>query len=365
MRYWRDNDEIEGLGVLGKARLAARTVWAADTRRDLDALLAAERPIVAHFHNTFPLISPAAFAACRAAGVPVVLTVHNFRLSCTNALYFRDGHACEDCNGRAVAWPGVLHACYRGSRVQSAVVAGAYAVHRAARTWSRLVDVFTVPSRFAATKLAEAGAPADRILVRPNFLAEDPGDRAPGSDDGTVLFVGRLAPEKGAAVLVDAAAAVPEVPVVIAGDGPERATLEETVRRRRLGNVTFLGPLDHAEVLDRMRRARVLVVPSLFYETFGIVVLEACASGLPAIVSGHGALEELVDDHACGVTFRPGDAGDLAARLQWASERPTELAGLGRAARAAFEADLSAAAAYERLTTAYERARSAAAGRAS
>jgi glycosyltransferase involved in cell wall biosynthesis len=360
VRYLRDNDEIDALGAVGKLRLAGRTVWAGDTARDFARLLADERPDVAHFHNTFPLISPSAFAACRRAGVPVVLTVQNFRLGCPNAFLFRDGHVCEDCMHRRIKWPGVVHACYRESRPQTAVVAGMLAVHSALRTWSRRVDVFVTVSQFASAKLVETGVPAERIVRRPNFLHPDPGDRAPGPGEDFVLFAGRLSPEKGIDTLLDACRAAPDVDVRIAGDGPMRDAVERAAAA--MPNVTVLGSRERPEVLALMRQARALVVPSIWYEHFPFVLLEAFASGLPAIASDLGSTAEIVGGNGAGVLFRAGDAGDLAGKLRWAVARPDEVAPLGRKARATFEADLSSGPAYERLMGAYDQARRQAAG---
>jgi glycosyltransferase involved in cell wall biosynthesis len=360
VRYLRDNDEIDALGAVGKVRLAGRTVWAGDTGRDFARLLADERPDVAHFHNTFPLISPSAFAACRRAGVPVVLTVQNFRLGCPNAFLFRDGHVCEDCMHRRIKWPGVVHACYRESRPQTAVVAGMLAVHSALRTWSRRVDVFVTVSQFASAKLVETGVPAERIVRRPNFLHPDPGDRAPGPGEDFVLFAGRLSPEKGIDTLLDACRAAPDVDVRIAGDGPMRDAVERAAAA--MPNVTVLGSRERPEVLALMRQARALVVPSIWYEHFPFVLLEAFASGLPAIASDLGSTAEIVGGNGAGVLFRAGDAGDLAGKLRWAVARPDEVAPLGRKARATFEADLSSGPAYERLMGAYDQARRQAAG---
>jgi glycosyltransferase involved in cell wall biosynthesis len=358
VRYLRDNDEIESLGAAGKARVAGRTIWAGDTARALRRLIAEARPDIAHFHNTFPLISPSAFAVCRRAGVPVVLTVQNFRLGCPNAFLFRDGHVCEDCLHRTIKWPGVVHACYRESRAQTAVVAGMLAAHAALRTWTRRVDTFITVSEFACAKLVESGVPADRIIRRPNFLTPDPGDRPAGPGEGFLLFAGRLSPEKGIDTLLDACRAAPDVEVRIAGDGPLREEVDRTAAS--LPNVTVLGARERPEVLDLMRRARALVVPSIWYEHFPFVLLEAFASGLPAIASDLGSTAEIVGGNGAGVLFRAGDAADLAMKLRWAAANPDEVAPLGRKARATFEAELSERPAYDRLMAAYELARTTA-----
>ena len=360
--YLRDNDEIEGYGPVQRVRLAAETVWSRRSRHDLAELLARERPDIAHFHNTFPLISPSAFAACRDAGVPVVLTVQNYRAGCANAFLFRDGHVCEDCLHRTVKWPAVLHRCYHDSRAQSAVVAGMLAAHHVSHAWSRLVDAFIAVSEFGRAKLIEAGLPADRLLLRPNFLDPDPGDRPPGRDEGYALFVGRLSPEKGLGTMLKAFATTPQIPLRVVGDGPLRGELEASARDNP--NVSFLGQRDRPEVLELMRGARVLVFPSVWYEHFPLVLVEAFATGLPVVSSSLGAMIEIVEAPGLGFTFPPGDADRLAERLRWAWDHVDDVAARGRAARRMFETRYTAEPAYQRLMEIYERAASVACSRA-
>lgn len=352
VRYERDNSEIAEYGMLRRGRLAAQTVWSVQTQRDLSRLLARERPDIAHFINTFPLISPSAFSACHRAGVPVVLTVPNFRLTCANAYLYRDGRVCEDCVGRRVKWPAVLHRCYHDSRPQSAVVASMLTAHGVLGTWHRGVDAVLAVSHAVRTKLIEAGLPAEAVHVRYNFVADDPGPRPPAQVGDFVLFVGRLSPEKGLDVLIEASSRVPELPLRIAGDGPERSRLESLIAQRHLDHVELLGRQDRASVFELMRSARVLVVPSQWHEAFGHVVDEAFACGLPVIAGDLGALPELVDD-SVGRTFPARDAAALARHLRWAWTHPEELGRMGLAARARYESDFSSAPAYERLLEVY------------
>ena len=153
------------------------------------------RPDVAHFENIFPLVSPAAYYACRSQRVPVVQTLHNYRMACLSAILYRNGAVCEKCVSKRIAWPGVLHGCYRGSRLGSAVVATMIGLHRAAGTWNRQVDAYIALNQFARGKLIEAGLEAERIYVNPNFLTSipEPGDGA----GGYALFAGRLRPGEG------------------------------------------------------------------------------------------------------------------------------------------------------------------------
>lgn len=352
IRYSRDNREIDDFGLAEKWHLAWKTTWAADSYRSLRELIRRERPAVAHFQNTFPLISPAAYAACRAAGVPVVQSLRNYRLLCPNALFFREGRVCEDCLGKALPWPGVAHGCYRESRIQSGVVAAMVAAHRLLRTWQDQVDVYIALTDFARRKFIEGGLPPEKIIVKPNFVHDDAG-----VSDGRrdyALFVGRLSPEKGILTLLEAWRQIRRVPLKIVGEGPMREEMAAIVQRQGLeGSVELLGHRPRADVLALMRRARFLVFPSEWYETFGRVAIEAFACGVPVIAARLGAMAEIVDAGRTGLHFTPGDSDDLASQVEWAASHPDRVAGMGRSAREEFEAKYTAVRNYEMLTRIY------------
>ena len=333
VRYVLDNQAIDGMGRLALARA---TVWNGDAYAGLRRLFATYRPDVAHFHNTFPLVSPAGYYAARRERVAVVQTLHNFRLACPNALFFRDGHVCEDCSGKAVAWPGVLHACYRGSRVASGMTAVMLAVHRALGTWGEMVDVYVALTEFARDRFVAHGLPADRIVVKPNFVQADSDVGEHGG--GFALYVGRLVPEKGVETLLDAWARVPGgFSLKLVGGGPL-----ETLRDTPRPGVEWLGQQPPSRVAALMREASFLVFPSEWYEGFPLTLAEAFAAGLPVIASAIGAGAEIVEHGRTGCLFRAGDAADLADRLVWAVTHKGELAGMGRAARQVFEAKYTA-----------------------
>ena len=216
VRYITHNDRV---AELNSVTLAGKTVWNSSAYRELRNLIHLEQPDVAHFHNTFPLVSPAGYYAARAEGVPVVQTLHNYRLLCPNALFFRDGGVCEDCKSKAITWPGVVHKCYRGSRAASGVVTAMLTTHRALRTWRKKVDVYIALTEFARRKFIEGGLPAGKIIVKPNFVYPDPG---PGEGEGGfALFVGRLSFEKGVGTLLAAWEHLDRrIPLKIVGDGP-------------------------------------------------------------------------------------------------------------------------------------------------
>jgi len=352
--YARHNDEIKHYGLRLRAMLAFRTVWAWDSLRDLRAILNREKADVAHFHNTLPLISPAAYYACREAGVPVVQTLHNYRLFCPAPTFFRNGQVCEECVQHSL-WRGVRYGCYHGSRLATATVALMLAVHRVLGTWTRRVDCYIALTEFARQKFVEAGLPAEQIVVKPNFVYPDPGKRNEGGD--YALFAGRLAPEKGLGTLLDAWQRLRNnVPLEILGDGPLGIKLQEHAASHGPSNVRFRGRLTGERTLEAMKGARVLVFPSQWYEGFPMVIAEAYASGVPVIASRLGAMAEIVEDGRTGLHFTPGDPEDLAAKVEWAWTHPKEMEVMGRAARAEYEAKYTAEHNYPMLMGIYQRA---------
>lgn len=346
-RYVVHNDRVRAMSALALART---TLWNGSLARELRARWRGERIELVHFHNTFPLISPAACHAARAEGLAVVQTLHNYRLLCPEATLFRDGHACEECLGRFVTWPAVVHRCYRDSRTASAGVTSMLALHRMLRTWTRAVHVSITPSDFARAKFIEGGFPADRVVTKPHFLTDDPGIGTHGG--GYALFVGRITRHKGITILLDAWRNLdPPFPLRIAGTGP----LEHLLQRPPAG-VEWLGQQSPEQVATLMREAAFLVMPSGMHETFGLTLIEAFATGLPAIVSRRGPLAELLQDGVTGLHAEPDRVDDLVAKVRWAIAHPAELAVMGRCARHEFDAKYTAAPNYELLMRIYQRA---------
>jgi glycosyltransferase involved in cell wall biosynthesis len=350
LRYEVHNDQVKQVNRL---TLAKDTVWNTSAYRELGALIRRERPHVVHFHNTLPLVSPAGYYAARAEGVPVIQTLHNYRLLCPVALFFRDGRVCEDCMGKAVPWPGVVHRCYRGSRTASGVIATMLTVHRALRTWTEMVDVYVALTEFARNKFIEGGLPAGKIVVKPNFVAPDPGRGQGGG--GYALFVGRLAPEKGTETMLAAWDRLgTRIPLKIVGDGPLRDRVVEAAARQ--SNVEWLGHRPVEDVHALMGKADMLVFPSQWYETFGRVVAEAFAAGTPVIAANIGAVAELVEHGRTGLKFRPGDPEDLVTQVEWALSHSAELRSMREEVRAEFEAKYTAERNYRALMEIYEAA---------
>jgi glycosyltransferase involved in cell wall biosynthesis len=308
---------------------------------------------VIHAHNTFPLISPSLYWAAEHAGVPVVQTLHNFRLMCLNALFLREGRVCEDCLGRS-PWRGVLRKCYRESFAQSAVLAGMLTLHRGLGTYRHKVARYIALNDFCRQKFIEGGLPAERIVVKPNFVDwvevrphPSPLPEGEGKRQG-VLFVGRLSVEKGVEALAKAVVLLPDIQLRVAGDGPQACLLEG------IKGITRLGSLSGEAVRREMNGSMALVVPSIWYENFPRTIVEAFACGLPVIASRIGALADLVKDGETGLLFEPGSPRDLADKMAWVLGHPEQMAEMGRKARAQYEVEFSADVNYRLLMGIYE-----------
>jgi glycosyltransferase involved in cell wall biosynthesis len=330
-----------------------RSPWNRAWRREVERVADRFKPDVAHLHNTWFALSPSVIEGLGSRGVPVVMTVHNYRLMCLNGMLLRDGKPCEDCVGGSV-WPGLRHRCYRGSAVASAAAAATTTFNRRRDTWGRGVALFLTPTRFVRDRMLDAGLPADRIRVKPHFVA-DPGPRPRcPSESRTVLHVGRLSADKGTPALLDAWASLRDtgLELVCIGDGP----LRDELARRRIPAVRFLGPVRSTEVRAWMLRARVLVTSSVWYETFGLVVAEAMAAGLPVIVPSGGALAEVATG---GAAVEPeigevaGSAVDALARSLQRAVEDEVVDRAGRHGRARFSAEFSETVGLARLTGAY------------
>ena len=350
VKYVVQNEPFSGWR---KGTVGVGALWSEGSYRAVQRLIDESEPTVVHCHNTFPLISPSVYYAARRRGVPVVQTIHNYRLVCVNGLLFRDGRPCGDCVGKRVAWPGVRNACYHNSTLQSTSVAGMVALHRMVGTWSRQVSAFVAPTFLSRSMLLKVGAPSDKVHIVPNFVPTDPGVGRHGSD--YILFVGRLSHEKGIETFVQALRALGgTVRARIVGGGPLEAWVMQEIRS--MDNVSYHGSVSKEQVAELMKDATALIVPSLCFEVFPTVIVEAFATGLPVIASGHGAMAEILEDGQTGVLFPAGDADALAHAIRSVMEDSGLRLGLARAGRANFDARYDAGHHYESLVRVYEAA---------
>ncbi len=347
--YWRSNAELHGIG--SGLRASVQALWARDTLRAVSGLIRSFRPHVIHVHNTWIMVSPAVYWAAKRYRIPVVQTLHNFRLLCPNAQFLRNGGPCERCKTLPFAWPGVVFACYRGSRSHSLLAAGTVATHRLLGTWQRRINMYVALTHFARWKFIEGGIPPDRVTVKPNFVHPDPGLRK--GVGAYALYAGRLSSEKGVLTVLDAWQNLSDVPLIVAGKGPLLTELKG--RAGGLPYAQFVGWRDRERVVELMKSSRMLIFPSECYEGFPLAIAEAFACGVPVVASRLGAMAEIVHDGETGLHFTPGDSTDLAAKVKWLWTQPGEVRRLGCGARADYEANYTAGRNYHMLMEIYER----------
>jgi glycosyltransferase involved in cell wall biosynthesis len=300
------------------------------------------------------MISPSIYSACREAGIPVVQTLHNFRFLCPAANFFRDGKVCEECLEHTV-WRGVRHGCYRKSRLATATVAVMLEYHHRRKTWTDTVSYFVALSEFARGRFIAGGLPAERIVVKPNFVDPDPG-AGPQQRDYAV-FVGRFSPVERMHTVLNAWERLKNrIPLIIVGGGPERAEIEAEAVRRNLTAIRFAGVLPNPETIAIIKAARFLVFPSQWYENFPVTIAEAFACETPVICSALGSMKEIVTDQLTGLHFIPGNPESLAEKAALAWDNPGRMREMGAAARREYLTQYTADSNYEQLMSVYQRA---------
>jgi len=350
VRYTLHNDMLDRMPV---CVVAGKLLWNRQSYRELRQLIRCEQPDVMHCTNTFPLISPSVYYAARRERVAVVQSLHNYRLLCPNALLLREGQTCERCIGQLFPWSSVVHGCYRDSRAATAGVAAMISFHRAAGTWSRVIDLYLALTEFARQKFIQGGFPPEKIVVKPNFV-EDNAYSGDGSR-GHAIFVGRLSPEKGIETLLEAWSLLPgTLRLRIVGDGPLAERVAQAAREDH--RIDWLGQRSKAEVNALIHQAAVMIVPSICYETFGRAIIEAYVQGVPVIASRLGAMAELVADQRTGLLFEPGNAAALARAVSCFIADPDQAQRMRLAARQEYEARYTAEQNYRFLIAAYEQA---------
>jgi glycosyltransferase involved in cell wall biosynthesis len=366
-RFERRSDDIEGWSKARKAALPAKVVWNGAARRELRAALREHRPDVVHLHNTFPLLSASVLYACRDESVPVVATIHNYKLACASGDFFRDGSVCHDCSG-GLPGPALRHGCYRGSLPATAPVALAMTAHRQA--WRQLVSAYAFISAAQRDLLGGVGLPRERMFVRHNLIPARVAEGrrpAPGGAgrQPVVMYAGRLDAAKGLPVLMagwdrylgsaasrGGAGRTPGLSLLIAGSGPLEPEVSAWAATRP--SVRLAGQLDPAACAQAMASARAVILPSAWEETFGLAAVEAMALGVPPVAAGHGSFPELITDGVDGVLFRPRDPDALASAISDADQYPERYAECGDRARKTYEQRFDPADSMQRLLDIYQ-----------
>jgi glycosyltransferase involved in cell wall biosynthesis len=347
VQLWAADNKDLPPGLTGKIKTAINATYSKASLVTARQKLQLFQPDIVHVHNFFPQISPAIYDACLEFNIPVVQTLHNFRLICPGALLLRDGKICELCI-QGSAYQAAKYNCYRGSKAGSFTVAHMVAHHRKRKTWQTKVNRFIALTEFAKQKFIAAGFPADKIVVKSNFLLEPEETNAKRRNSDFALFVGRLSEEKGLKTLLKAWGTLDNgLELKIAGTGPLSNLLPESP------HISFLGRQTAAEVRLLMQQAAFLVFPSEWYEGFPMVLLEAFSQGLPVLASNLGSMTDIIQGHKNGLLFSPGDADDLAEKAQWLYQNPQQARQLGENARQNFISKYTAEQNYAQLMAIY------------
>ena len=348
--YTSDNKQVNDSNLFSTG---LKTIWSNESYRKVRAELRQQNYDVLNCHNTFPLISPSVYYAAKAERVAVVQTLHNYRLLCPNAQLFRDSAICENCVGKTFAYPGIVHSCYRDSRAGSAAVAAMLLVHRLIKTYQEKIDVFIALTEFARDKYIEGGLPAEKIVVKPNFVYPDP--RAGAGDGNYAVFVGRLTEEKGILTLLEAWKNIgSRIPLKIVGDGPLRETVERAAESR-IG-IDYLGTQPMKEIYELIGAARAMIFPSEWYEGLPKVIIEAFAKGTPVIASNVGSMRSLIEPERNGLHFAPKNVDDLRGKVEWMLDNSLRWKAMRRHARDEYETKYTAEKNYQMTMEIYRRA---------
>ncbi len=348
-QFTPNNAALLNYTSIEKAALFVSTTWNRKAYSTIRDLVVKERPDVVHCHNLLPQVSPAAYYACHSTGVPVVQTLHNYRLLCPAGTLFRNGRICDDCTRNLGS--SAKHGCYRGSRLQTATVAMMLEFHRLRRTWTTSVDAYIALTQFSRKLFVAHGLPEQAVHVKPNFVAPHPSRR---TSRGTyALFVGRLSAEKGVLEMLRTWLGLPHIPLIVVGDGPLYEAALRLIRPPGNAHIRLTGHMSAEDTRTYMKNARFLVSPSRWYEPFGMALIEAAAAGVPAIASRIAGVPEIVIDGKTGLLFNAEEPDDLAAKANWAWNHPAETEALGCAARQFCEQNFTAEKNYESLMNIY------------
>lgn len=350
-----NNDDIKS--PWSKITAAASAIYSYPAKQQVSKQIISFSPDVAHVHNFFPLLSPSVYDACQEHKVPVVQTLHNYRLACPKAIPFRDGKVCENCIGKSIPWDSILYGCYRDSRIESSVVTAMNTWHKWTGTWQKRVDAYIALTNFQKEKMIQAGLPGKKIYVKPNFIFTPQNSDTIKKCRDFVLFVGRLSEEKGVSVLIDAYLEDNlSIPLKIVGDGPLREKLQQKIRNTKLEKVIeFLGFQKKHKVLELMQEARCLVFPSVWYEGFPLTIAEAFACGLPVIAPKLGSMADIVDDVVTGLHFQSRNHKDLAAKIEWIISNPKKMRDMSMNARKKYAESYTPETNYKQLISIYRR----------
>lgn len=359
IEFTRNSDDVRNQGSLGLLKGALSTPWNPFSLRKLRNILEIEKPEIMHVHNFFPLLSPSIFYAAKTLDTAIVFTLHNYRLFCASGMTLRDNSPCTECLDLRCIIPSLKHKCYRESRLATFPLATMISMHRRLNTWKKKVNAFIALTEFQKITFIQAGLPAEHIFTKPNFYANPPSPISWDNREPKVVYIGRLSPEKGVNILLESwrmwGEEAPALEII--GDGPDRYHLEQFAAGNNLeSKVNFRGQLSFLETQNELAKARLLILPTLWYEGLPMTVLEAFAMGVPVMASRLGSLPYIVEDDSNGILFTPGNSDDLYHKAKRLWKNFEELYNLSIAARNTFEKKYSANANYQILMNIYQAA---------
>jgi glycosyltransferase involved in cell wall biosynthesis len=314
IEYTRSNRDIENYNIFQKTRFIAGTVYSKKSVRDIGEIIQEVRPDVALVQNVFPLISPSIYYALHTRQIPIVQLVYNYRLICPNAVLYTEGKICERCiHGNYTH--AIVHKCFRNSYALSALYSVTLAAHRHTGNLSKLITAYITPDQFLKNKLVEGGFPDDRIF--PVLNPFDVTQYAPSfTHKNYFVYFGRIVHEKGIFTLLGAMKALPNTRLMVVGDGDAYMDAKEFVLKEQLSNVQFTGPKYGASLLEILRDAIAVIVPTLWYDNSPMVIHQAFALGKPVIASDIDGIPEIVTNNETGLLFTPGDSMQLAEKIR-------------------------------------------------
>ena len=357
--YTTSSDQIRRLGIFGNLLGAICTPWNPLHLSRVRKILMTEQPDIMHVHNTFPLLSPAIFYAARGSKTASVLTLHNYRLFCASAIPMRDNKPCTLCLDNKSAWSALKFGCYRHSRLATLPLVVLIALHRTMATWQKRVDAFISLTRFQGNKMISAGLAPDKVFIKPHFYSNPPSPLPWEKRTNTILFIGRLGHEKGIRFLIDAwekwGSNSPRLSII--GDGPLKNDLENMVKRAGLNSkISFYGQLPYQEVQQALAQSKLLILPSVCFEGFPMVIREAFSLGVAVAASNLGSMPCIINEGQDGILFNPGDSNNLLTVVQAAWKDQKQLVAMGNNARIEFEKKYTAKTNHETLMDIYGKA---------
>lgn len=346
------NDEFDRFRSTGRVLIGLQVPWSLSSYNRIKRILSRVSADIVHVHNFFPLLSPSIYYAICSEGIPVVQTLHDFRFLCGMAFFMRHGNICQECKDGSFL-KSIKYRCFKNSRIQTIPVALMLELHHMASTFKNKIDGYICLTESQRRIFSDAGFRSDKLFVKPNFVEDTYGPVREIKDD-FVIFIGRLGEEKGVKTLIEAWKHLPRIPLKIVGAGPDAEKLKSLVRDLNVRNIEFLAYRPHHECMKILGEARFLVMPSIWYETFGLTIVEAFSKCKPVIASNHGAMADIVQDGETGLLFKPKDAERLAAKVKFLWDNPDECVRMGLNARKEYETKYTPERNYEMLIEIYK-----------